>query len=133
MYSDLHVAIDTRHCIHGNSDSTGQYTYNITYPTHVQQHACSNRHASYEWQYGYDNYTSSKTISHSSNTYKTSLYQNSTIHSICTQHYIYGNILACNITNIQPIHMQPHICNKTHVILISSNAQIQQHVHYKCV
>ena len=66
--------------------------------------------------------------------YKTSLYQNSTIHSICTQHYIYGNILlACNITNIQPIHMQPHICNETHVILISSNAQIQQHMHYKCV
>ena len=84
MYSSMHAAIDTKHCI------------------------CI-------WQLGYNNYASS-------NTYITSHYQALHIQRHTSNMHapnisFYGNRHADITYSIQPIHMQPHICNKTHAML----------------
>ena len=44
MYSDIHVAVGTKHCMHDNMDTMEQCIYSITPPIHLQQRICNHRH-----------------------------------------------------------------------------------------
>ena len=106
MYSDIHVAVGTKRRIHGNTDTTEQYTYNITHPLHVQQSAID-------------------TQNHMEGNMDTSITTPTTriqYPAISMQHYIYSQYTH----NLTYATRRMQYC-------VSSNAQMQQHIHQKCV
>ena len=115
MYGDMHAAIDTKHCIHIEMwiRQTNSYTISHIQYMYSNVHTTIDTQHLYEWRHGYNSYASRNTISHVQQYIYNIILPNITHIALHMRHApnmaFYGNRFAT--LHIQPVHVQPHICN----------------------